>query len=520
MLGQARGKVGDIVFSRSNGQQIVRSRSAQVRNPQTEAQVLQRILMNTVAQAYSKMIAIVDHSVEGLKVGQDTMSAFMSRNLNTLRSRVASHKQRYGSLSGLYSFSPIGSKVFALNPYIMSVGSLPAVNVSSLDMSTVGSEMALVDVPGAPVELSYEAIISAFGLQRGDQLTFCQVTYVEGDQLGFEFCRVILDPMNPDGTNAPIDEPFIVDGSINLPNERNNGNFARLSYANGALRFSVAGGVPVGVCVIVSRQDTDGKWMRSSTILQIVSDPQAYDQTSLLDAIDAFYTGGISFESPYYLNNAEMASSLNNSSEPAAKIPYFGQFTINDVSALSADAAKIEIDGGDYVAAGSINNFKAGEVYKLIVTTRTLNIDSIYGQDTSADNVINLPERNFSVSGTLTIQDEVMNTYLVAGGMVIRKYRSVGVQAVPQTLQIASLTVAGSDLLSPSSTVEVSGNYNGTGRLNMDPGDHEIKLQINTTTIKSITTRDFSFTTSSVGQFHLKVDGYVVQDCGTTSSGA
>ena len=65
LLGHARGKVGSLVFSRANGKQIVRSRAEVVKNPRTEQQMVQRIMLNTIAQAYSQMKAITDHSFQG-----------------------------------------------------------------------------------------------------------------------------------------------------------------------------------------------------------------------------------------------------------------------------------------------------------------------------------------------------------------------------------------------------------------------------------------------------------------------
>ena len=66
LLGQAVGSLGDITFSRVNGKQVIKSKPSVVKNPQTEAQLIQRILMNTVIQAYSKMSEICDHSFEGI----------------------------------------------------------------------------------------------------------------------------------------------------------------------------------------------------------------------------------------------------------------------------------------------------------------------------------------------------------------------------------------------------------------------------------------------------------------------
>lgn len=87
--GMARGKVGDVVFSRLNGQQVSRVRNRNPRNPRTNAQLVQRAIMATVMQAYSAGKAIFDHSFQGSAVGMSNMRRFMKLNADKLRAAVA-----------------------------------------------------------------------------------------------------------------------------------------------------------------------------------------------------------------------------------------------------------------------------------------------------------------------------------------------------------------------------------------------------------------------------------------------
>ncbi|MBR4033030.1 MAG: hypothetical protein IKJ07_10580 [Clostridia bacterium] len=89
-LGMGRGKVGDVVFYRKNGDQISRVRNRSVRNPNTDAQLYQRAIMATVSKAYQAGSAIFDHSFEGIPVGARCQSRFMELNCNLLRSLVDS----------------------------------------------------------------------------------------------------------------------------------------------------------------------------------------------------------------------------------------------------------------------------------------------------------------------------------------------------------------------------------------------------------------------------------------------
>lgn len=87
--GMARGAVGDVVFSRLNGQQVSRVRNRQPANPQTNAQLYQRAIMATVMQAYSAGKKIFDHAFEGKKTGSECQNAFLSLNSLKLRSAVS-----------------------------------------------------------------------------------------------------------------------------------------------------------------------------------------------------------------------------------------------------------------------------------------------------------------------------------------------------------------------------------------------------------------------------------------------
>lgn len=88
--GMARGKVGDVVFSRTNGEQISRVRNRHPNNPRTNKQMYQRAVMATVMQAYSAGKAIFDHAFQGKAVGAENQRAFLSKNAKLLRGLIAS----------------------------------------------------------------------------------------------------------------------------------------------------------------------------------------------------------------------------------------------------------------------------------------------------------------------------------------------------------------------------------------------------------------------------------------------
>lgn len=87
-LGFARGKVGDIVLKRVNGQQLTAPRVRKPANPRTQKQLFQRAIFSSVAAAYKMGHSIFDHSFEGCAVGAASQSRFMRVNMQRLRALV------------------------------------------------------------------------------------------------------------------------------------------------------------------------------------------------------------------------------------------------------------------------------------------------------------------------------------------------------------------------------------------------------------------------------------------------
>ena len=284
-LGTARGSVGDIVFSRLDGQQVARVRNRAPHNPQSPAQMVQRIIMSTVGKAYSLMQEITNHSFEGFEQSQGSQRKFMEVNVGILRDVCADvlayPVEEVIRTSQLSNFSFKNDYTPVLNRYMISAGSLPSVDIVQ---DAEGHLPVLAFDPGEATQqtITYGDIITMLGLQRGDQLTFIQAT-VNGtmtgrDQYlinGFRFARVILEPSDGDLT-SPF---FSAENVINKPNERNEGTIARIRLNttddNKGLAFllgnvdnnmSSARGLAANT-VIVSRQ-LGGRWLRSTQFLE------------------------------------------------------------------------------------------------------------------------------------------------------------------------------------------------------------------------------------------------------------
>lgn len=122
--GMGRGKVGDVVFSRLNGEQISRVRNRHPKNPRSNSQLYQRAIMATVMQAYSAGKAIFDHSFEGYAVGAQNQRRFLSLNAKMLRQLVATDiNTPIATNSQKARVVGPGVSVPVANPFIISRGS-------------------------------------------------------------------------------------------------------------------------------------------------------------------------------------------------------------------------------------------------------------------------------------------------------------------------------------------------------------------------------------------------------------
>lgn len=328
LLGHARGKVGSLVFSRVNGQQITRARAEQVKNPQTDAQIIQRILLNTVSQAYSRMASICDHSFEGVKAGQDSMSYFMKTNLNALRAKLA---EQGGIDTDEVFATPIGQSFLASNDYVISKGSLPVVNASGIANNGMDWNIGTG---------TYKAVIDRYGLERGDQITFCLVRMDEQNVVTFKYGRIILDPRNDDGTEASMVTALFSEGKVNKPNPKNEVGDFTFSNIGDAWLIS-AGYNTIAGCIIASRQKEDGTWMRSNS--NMITNSIVPVGMTVADALNDFRSGGIDIVNPKYLNNA------NRNAGAAAG----GNVDIYEITVSSSDTSFGTVSGGGEVKKGS-----------------------------------------------------------------------------------------------------------------------------------------------------------------------
>lgn len=315
LLGFARGKLGDVVFYRQNGAQISRPRNSHPKNPQTALQLLQRVVMKTNAQAFSLLQDICNHSFQGLSGVTPNQSRFTRLNVANLRSYLAEeiNSGDPGTIAASLktNFSPKDSSLAQINPYIISEGT-----IAPLSYIMDGGTLELTTgTDAASIPTSYQDVVNALGLSRGDQLTFIGLTVDDTRSTGvfnsIKYARVILEPAGGDMSVA-----FLGSGNIiNDPNPRNEGDI-RIS-ASGVTGRSYIGitfpgtetTVGASNCIaagaVIASRLSGSIWQRSTQQLAL-RDAGSFSHeqqvNTLGDAVMSFVSED---NSTLYLNQAE-----------------------------------------------------------------------------------------------------------------------------------------------------------------------------------------------------------------------
>lgn len=297
-----QGRVGNKTYYRANGKTVVRE-VVSPKNPKTDAQTTQRVCVKTVGETYAALKEICGHSFEGYTNGAQCANHFRSVNLRYLRNRAATLQESGQSLSEFYQFAPLQSEKWTPFAAIVSEGHLPEVSVE-IDAAT---GVAYVNVPGR----TYADFVTAWGLNRKDQVTFVTVQKREG-KYEVNYARIILNPRNADGSGAPMTTEIVnSEGEFPCSNWKNRLNFSTFAFDTNHYNFVLGrGGVVVAAAIIISRKTASKKnnefvWFRSNSQFVLNEAGFGSDLCSLAEAVEYSYVSSdIDMESEFYLNNA------------------------------------------------------------------------------------------------------------------------------------------------------------------------------------------------------------------------
>lgn len=264
-----KGKIGNVVYykiknSADGEKQGSREYVAAPTNPQSDAQIDQRIKMTTVTNCYRAFKDVIRRAFEGVEYGQPSYYYW---------SRLALGR----NFAGPYLSKGVRMPVPVLG-VPMSVGSLPQVVVSPSSPSTnnLVTSLGVGSSSFATIgELSQLLVASTPYLRVGDQITLC-VLAASTDDVPLVSAESYSFYLNPDDS-SPV--PSIQQLDIEV--------------LNGQLAIIGGGWEPLAACVIVSRE---GSHLRSTSYWGVsplfsrlfVTDPALADIASYRAAAKKF----------------------------------------------------------------------------------------------------------------------------------------------------------------------------------------------------------------------------------------
>lgn len=286
-FGLRKGSTKSLTFSVLDGKQITKDRVYDVKNPRTEAQMRQRMLMTTVGAAYKTLKSIADHSFEGYSSGMQCMRQFNSRNLNRFKKAAAA--------KGSVAFNEYKDGDINPLPFILASGSLPGFDYKLNDTSN----LEIVGEKDAADFTTAEGIYAALGVQRNDLITFCTVIGEGSVSNGvytykaerFDVVRLYCDKS---GSVAKPADAFTIS---------TNNDLAAVTMSTSGNAITIKSNEADFGAVIQSRKNDSG-WLRSSAVM-VVSD-DAISGVKTANQLETYPVG-----TELILNNGPMANEGN-----------------------------------------------------------------------------------------------------------------------------------------------------------------------------------------------------------------
>lgn len=358
-LGQARGKVGSVVFSRAFGQQITRTRPTSVANPKTIGQNTQRAILATIAKSAAAMTSLVDHSFAGVTYGAESVRHFRKINMGLLRNLYLNTQNGANLVAKGGNFVP--------NPLKVSEGNLPSF-VSIVDDGDVGFLQDTAHTLPSTGDITVSKFLESFPyLQGGDQITLVKIMkvndgeLVNGDALfTMSLDRIVFAPNAFDNRQAVIitEGENVIDEEFLDLSKTTNAECLSLNTATGGLGFSTDGDVYYAA-LILSRK-VNNTWQRSAQYLdQIEFNDHADNET----AIASYGAAASLVEETEYLNQAEEGEGVSGvrgaymtvTTQIAGSDPESGMINAGEIGSKTLEAASgttVNISAVGYATTG------------------------------------------------------------------------------------------------------------------------------------------------------------------------
>lgn len=295
ILGTMSGKLGDIVAYTNNGKQCARVRRRVVKNPNSDGQQVQRMILSTAAQFASKLQPILNNGFEGIQKGAPSLAYARKQAMRMLRT-----EGMWNNTNG-YNYNYKGSKYLAPNPYMISRG--------SLYQPTVTYDSAIFCVECATIDTTKTAAQIFPWLEPGMQITLIEAEMVgsaanpAGANSVVKFASFV-----PKFDNTPLflnpagDEATFVLNPAALDEQYNQGDVLSIDWSpNGGFNLPGLQGDPIMGAVIHSSRDGS---RRSTSHIVVANDALGNWGLSPDVVVDSYADAGVDSGAPatYYLD--------------------------------------------------------------------------------------------------------------------------------------------------------------------------------------------------------------------------
>ena len=226
-FGLRTGSTKTKTYSILNGWQIEKDRVYGGKNPRTNAQMRQRMVMATASAAYSGMREICDHSFQGTTYGQPTMSKFISENSKLLLQALISQ-------NATWAFNPYQDRNIYRNPYLVSKGTIQNNSTVAIDEINDGTVFIDWTFPAITAQTIFSDFLQNVGIGQNGYITFLAIVNDPVDNISkFGWVRLtpkkeeIYDVMERYNINELFDiesnvefegdQSFVVGNRISIP---------------------------------------------------------------------------------------------------------------------------------------------------------------------------------------------------------------------------------------------------------------------------------------------------------------
>lgn len=189
LLGGVKGKVGDLVLSKANGEQITRARNRYPKNPKTTKQAMQRMSFAALSTFYTAFENdILNHSWQGVKYGGDSHNHFYKLALSQ---EVKTPAVAKGSMKYIPSNYPMSRGTLRSLKYSHTLGDFREYGGKGIVINTGLKSQNVID-SGTTLGDFIKVISNNNQYYAGKQLTFVIITLNNANFIN-SVSRIVLD---------------------------------------------------------------------------------------------------------------------------------------------------------------------------------------------------------------------------------------------------------------------------------------------------------------------------------------